>query len=272
MLLFGTAVSVLVVGLVAGSLARLLLRHRAPLSWSDFMVAGIAGSAVAGVVTEPLLGDPHPPDWRVLLASLGGTLIVIGVASPIRGRRTANTMAAARPTVQQLIAARESASVEFKSSARWNYRTSKRDDEIELVIAKTVAAFLNSEGGTLLIGVNDDGEVLGLEPDYQLMQRPDRDHYELWLRDLLGRCLGQSNTTRVSVSFAEVRDREVCRLDISPAPAPVFVNVPKGPRTADFYVRAGNSTRRLLTDEVLDYQSHRWRQRRRPRRLGTITD
>ena len=78
MLLFGTAVSVLVVGLVAGSLARLLLRHRTLLTWSEFMVAGIAGSALAGLVTEPVVSDPHPADWRVLLASLGYSGVFMG--------------------------------------------------------------------------------------------------------------------------------------------------------------------------------------------------
>ncbi|HSS09847.1 MAG TPA: ATP-binding protein [Acidimicrobiales bacterium] len=259
MLLLGTAATVLVIGFVAGSLARLLLRHWAPLRWSEFMVAAIVGSAVGGAITEPFLADPHPLDWRVMLASLGGTLVVASIAGPIlRRRSTRDAARRASPSVEQMIAAGESGSVEFKSSARWNYRTSKRDEDIELVIAKTVAGFLNSEGGTLLIGVNDDGKVLGLDPDYQLMQRPDRDRYELWLRDLLARCLGQRNATLVSVSFEYVGGRDICRLDVAPAPAPVFVDIPKGPRTADFYVRAGNSTRRLLTDEVLDYQSHRW--------------
>ena len=85
------------------------------------------------------------------------------------------------------VAARgESDTREFKSSARWNMRTQQRDDAMETVIAKTVAAFMNSGGGTLLIGVDDDGKLIGLGPDYATLKSPDADRFELWIRDLWG--------------------------------------------------------------------------------------
>jgi len=71
-------------------------------------------------------------------------------------------------------------------------------------------------------------------------------------------CLGKNAVTFVTVTFEKAGVTEVCRVEVAPAGMPIFLNEPKGPRTADFYLRLGNSTRRLLTDEVLEYQARRW--------------
>ena len=74
--------------------------------------------------------------------------------------------------IAELMSAGESNRVEFKSSARWNLHTGARDDKMELAIAKTVAGFLNSDGGTLLIGVDDDGRAIGLVHDFSTVKAP----------------------------------------------------------------------------------------------------
>lgn len=128
--------------------------------------------------------------------------------------------------------------------------------EEEVVV--TVAGFMNASGGTLLLGVDDDGDVLGLEADYALVPGRDRDGYELWLRTLLADRLGRPETADVGVGFEEVDGRDVCRVDVAPAFGPVFVRSTGGARTADFHLRVGNATRKLLTDEVLEYRERRW--------------
>ncbi|MEA1951818.1 MAG: putative DNA binding domain-containing protein, partial [Planctomycetota bacterium] len=59
----------------------------------------------------------------------------------------------------------ESEQVEFKSTLRWNLHTGKPDKRIENACLKTVAAYLNSDGGVLLVGIDDEGRAVGLEPD-----------------------------------------------------------------------------------------------------------
>ena len=161
-------------------------------------------------------------------------------------------------TAAELMAAGESSGVEFKQTARWNVHTEQRDPKIELVVAKTVAGFLNADGGTLLIGVDDDARPVGLAQDLSLMKEPDLDRYELWLMDLLERCLGKPAVANVTVSFEPVDTSDVCRIDVEPAPGPVFLDEPGGNREADMYVRMGNSTRKLLTDEAVEYVAHHW--------------
>jgi hypothetical protein len=64
-----------------------------------------------------------------------------------------------------LIATGENDKLEFKATLRWNIHAERVGKEIEHETLKTIAAFLNSEGGTLLIGVSDSGEILGLDAD-----------------------------------------------------------------------------------------------------------
>lgn len=71
-----------------------------------------------------------------------------------------------RVDVEDIVNQGETTTVEFKSTLRINLHTGEKDPRIELAVLKTIAAFLNSSGGTLLIGVNDDGEPLGVEADH----------------------------------------------------------------------------------------------------------
>ncbi len=61
--------------------------------------------------------------------------------------------------------------LEFKSSFRWDLRQNQANKGLEAVILKTIAGFMNGNGGTLLIGVADDGAIVGLKPDYTLLKK-----------------------------------------------------------------------------------------------------
>jgi ATP-dependent Lon protease len=103
----------------------------------------------------------------------------------------------------------ENARVEFKSSARWNQHTDRRDDAIELGVVKTVAGFMNARGGTLLIGVNDGGGVVGLKNDLELVEKHDLDRYENWLTTLLETTIGKPSITNVSLIFERFEGGDV---------------------------------------------------------------
>ena len=68
--------------------------------------------------------------------------------------------------IRELIAAGENQQVEFKSTLRWDLRQFKPNKALEDVIAKTIAGFMNTQGGHLIIGIDDEGSILGLEQDY----------------------------------------------------------------------------------------------------------
>ena len=159
------------------------------------------------------------------------------------------------PTVAELAAEGESETIEFKSSAFHSYKPDVPEKVVTSSIVKTVAAFLNSQGGTLAIGLADDGTVLGVEEDYKL-KGFDRDKFENALRTLLINSLGAVPATRCRTRFEEVAGRTVCLVDVQAGATPTYATVDKGKGL--FFVRAGNTTRQLETEETVDYVEQRW--------------
>jgi hypothetical protein len=165
--------------------------------------------------------------------------------------------------VRDLIAAGESAVVEFKSSARWDVKNNKAEKFIERIIVKTVAAFLNTDGGTLVIGVEDDGNVYGLAEDYKLSGAKGRDSFENWLTQTLLKDFGKDAAGQLSTAFYELKDPDpakpgsgdACVVTVKPSPKPRFI-VENGQE--QFFIRTGNATNQLKPSELLDYYKHRW--------------
>lgn len=249
--------AVLLAALVLSSVARFLLGRRARLRTSSAIVVSIFGSAigllVAGAVTDQTrLIAPLP-----IIACLIGSIAAIAAYSALAAR-----LQRPPPTsIPDLLAGGETDHVEFKSTARVNVRTGEKDPRMELVIAKTLAAFLNGDGGTLLIGVDDGGVPLGLDLDYSTLRTADADRYELWLRDLMSTMLGQNAAAGADVAVEAVPTddgtREVCRISVSASPRPVYL-VPSKNAPREFWVRIGNSTRQLAVDQAAEYVMHRW--------------
>lgn len=155
--------------------------------------------------------------------------------------------------VAELIAQDESAELEFKSSLQWDYQNNKKADYVQMATIKTIAAFLNTNGGTLVIGIADDGSVLGLENDYKLLRKRNRDGLQLQLMDLVAQHIGAGWCRYLRIAFHLSDDKEVCRVLAEPGDEPAFV----GPE-ARFFVRTGNSTRDLNPKQTLEYCRSRW--------------
>lgn len=163
-----------------------------------------------------------------------------------------------------LISQGESTELEFKSSARWDMRENKKNKAMEQAILKTVAAFLNTHhGGTLLIGVNDECQIIGLNHDYQTLQKKNRDGYELFLtNDLLLKELGKDIAPYIHITFHEIEGKDICRITLDPSPRPVYVKLKdaKSGQTKEcLFIRTGNLTSQLDTpSEILNYCQNRW--------------
>ena len=136
--------------------------------------------------------------------------------------------------------------VEFKSTLRWNLHTNKTDKKIENACLKTVAAYLNSGGGFLLVGVDDDGNPLGLDLD----QFANEDKLLLHWNGLLKQYLGVHITPRVRSTILGVAGKRVLIVQTLPAADPVFF---RRDNDEAFFVRTGNGTHALKPSEVLRY-------------------
>jgi hypothetical protein len=150
--------------------------------------------------------------------------------------------------------------VEFKSSLRWSYQAAKSDPEVERAVIKTVAGLLNSyRGGNLIIGLSDDGRVLGLQPDYSTLKtRPNRDGFEQALRNILINAFGESPCAAwVNVNFCSVDNKDLCVVKIRPATEPIYPKQ-KGIEDSTLYVRLGNTTTPLSALQAVAYARERW--------------
>jgi hypothetical protein len=157
----------------------------------------------------------------------------------------------------ELIKKGESQNLEFKGSLSTPLpspddhpdRPPVNRKDLNLEVLRTIAAFSNSEGGTLLIGVADDGTPLGLESDLKIHKN--KDHFELYLVDLIKESCNMSIVMNCKISFEFLNQKEICRVDVSPSSEEVFVNF--NDKKDIFYVRVSNSTRILTSKELLNY-------------------
>jgi predicted HTH transcriptional regulator len=170
----------------------------------------------------------------------------------------------ARPFAS-LIDGREGEQAEFKASARWDFRLGKMNKDLEDVVARTIAGFLNHRGGTLLVGVGDSGQVTGLEHDFRTLKRGDRDGFEQFVVSLVQTRLGGDVCPHVHVRFEDVEGKDVCRIVAEPSPWPVYCD---DEGVARFYLRAGNGTRELDVREALAHVTQRWPELSRRTRGG----
>lgn len=161
-------------------------------------------------------------------------------------------------SVADLVGRGEGLQLEFKSTARWNPNIPAKDPALELAVVKTVAGFMNADGGTLLIGVDDSGAAVGLADDLKLVQKQDHDGYALWLARLLIDCMGKPGALNAKISFDKVDGQDVCRVDVRRSRKQVFVNAPKSKNRDEFYVRMNNQTQQLSMEEMLEYVKSHW--------------
>lgn len=157
--------------------------------------------------------------------------------------------------VQELILAGESDSVEFKSTLRYDLRNKEINKKLEYVIAKTIAAFMNSEGGNLFIGVDDNQNMLGLADDIATLSKPNIDGFELHLLEIIKKYIGVGLISHIKISFPTVEDTQICRIKVSKSGKPVFT---QNEGKEDFFVRSGCSSQPLGREDQSAYEKSHW--------------
>ena len=148
----------------------------------------------------------------------------------------------------------ESYVLEFKSTLQWDAIRNEQNKALRQSSLKTVNAFMNSQGGTLVIGVEDDGGIYGLDRDLSLTHHS-RDRFEQLLISLIAESMGATTAPNFRVRFEEVGDKSVCVVDVERSQEPVFMKSDKGKA---FYIRIGNTSRSLDHEETLKYVEANW--------------
>ena len=156
--------------------------------------------------------------------------------------------------ITDLITLGESYVLEFKSTLQWDAVRNEQNKALRQSSLKTVDAFMNSQGGTLVIGVEDDGGIYGLDRDLSLTHHS-RDRFERLLISLIVESMGATTAPNFRVRFEVVGDKSVCVVDVERSPEPVFMKSDKGKA---FYIRMGNTSRALDHEETLKYVEANW--------------
>lgn len=163
--------------------------------------------------------------------------------------------------VLEMIMAGENSQVEFKTTLRYDMRENKVNKKLEDVVLKTLAAFSNGQGATLIMGVTDDLEIIGLENDFNTLNSATKDEFELHLRNLVNHAYGiEFATNNLKVTFPEVNETEICVVEIKQGLRPLYTEVTdkNGGKSKKFYVRSGNASQEIDITEVSQYINQRF--------------
>ena len=155
-------------------------------------------------------------------------------------------------SLENLIASGETTTTEFKSVLRLNPHTGERDQRLEHSVLKTIAGFLNGNGGTLVIGVTDDGEPLGIQAD----NFPNEDKMYLHLVNLVRERLGPSSMMYIHPHFEDFEGVRVMVVDCLRGKSPIHL---KDGSTERFFIRTGASTTELNSKQALNYVAERFK-------------
>ena len=153
-------------------------------------------------------------------------------------------------SIPDLIDIGEGQYLEFKSSLTWDYRRKRINKDLNKAVMKNLVAFMNTTGGALLMGVDDDGQILGLEIEIQTLGKPNVDGFENNFNMAFNKMIGVEYRQYISLDFSEIEKKTICRVLALPAPEPVFLR--QGAHE-EFYIRTGNSSQPLAISKAVKY-------------------
>lgn len=167
-----------------------------------------------------------------------------GKARDAKGTETKTELA--KVPISELIKQGESQTLEFKETLEYDTEEKKKNKDILHSSLKTIAGFLNTEGGTLLIGVHDSGKIEGIERDLSIMKHSNNDKFELKIRSCLKDRFKPQPIGKVNISFEKFTEGMICRVDVQTSKEIVHLD-------NEVYVRDGNTTQKLEGQSLTDW-------------------
>ena len=190
-----------------------------------------------------------------IIATLLGYIYITTHASPLK--KIIKSFIKSNPDLPQktdsteeiieLIQKGESEKIEFKETLRVNIHTNDIDKRIEYATLKAIVAMLNTQGGTLLVGVNDKGEITGIEKDR--FENPDK--FSLHLTNIIRERIGKKYLQFINLETTLVEGKYIMKVNCIKTNKPVFLKESDG--TEEFYIRVGPSSSKLIGSELVEY-------------------
>ncbi len=157
--------------------------------------------------------------------------------------------------ISDIIAKGENNEVEFKSSLRFDYIENKINKELEYTVTKTISAFLNTRGGMILIGIDDQGKALGIQADYETLKKKNADGFLVYFTQIITHYLGKEAHRYLNISIEKLQDKEICLVQISKSFEPIYVNHNEH---KEFYIRTVSSVQPMDVKDTHEYIVKHW--------------
>lgn len=157
--------------------------------------------------------------------------------------------------IDELLKEEESSWLEFKSTFQYDVNKKCKNKELRLEVISTIAAFNNTQGGYLVIGVDDDKNIFGLESDYSLFSKPTKDVFLQTLTHVIEDKISKEFAAKIDIVFFNLKSKDICRMKVNFGDDPVYV-LENGKEI--FYVRIQNITKSLFGKECGMYIRKVW--------------
>ena len=248
-------------------LSKILKRIPKRIFWKLFLVelAAVFTYFIAGILAYYAHIYRNLPVSHLLSFQAAQTIFIFGAQTVILVlifyRWSINDLRLKEPIARtisfgELLKKDEHNNLEFKSSFRWDYKENKVNKVIEKSVMKTVAAFLNSDGGHLVIGVDDKKKVVGLAKDIATLKKQDIDGFENHFNNIFHSMIGADLRQYISLTYSREGDSHCCVVRVEPSSNPAYL---KSEDNEEFYIRTGNGTTSLKLSEANRYIKDKFR-------------
>ena len=154
--------------------------------------------------------------------------------------------------ISELLKLPESDRLEYKSTFQWDVDRNCENKDLKFSALKTIVAFLNCEGGTLIVGVEDNGTIFGLDQDLSLLSNGDLDKLERTIIDWVCKHIGKNFTQKLKIRFETIDGKDVCAIDVKKSTKKAWLQK-TGAKQLEFYIRMANRSEPLDIPDVYDH-------------------
>jgi len=232
----------------------LFFRHKKSVSLSQVVSVEVYQSPLSRLINHATIILEHGNNRITKIKNISNSDEYIHIIKQMVHSATGRLLS---HDVNALLEQGEGLFVEFKETLRYDVRKGEVSKEMEKMVLKTIIAFLNADGGTLLIGVNDSAEVVGLENDYKALPKKNRDGFENHLGMLIKTMIGLPFSKYIDAKFEKINNKDICVISVKRSHKPAYLH--NGDKKEEFFVRVGNTTQPFSMSEAEEYISSHWK-------------
>lgn len=149
--------------------------------------------------------------------------------------------------IRSIIRRGESKTIEFKQTLSLDIKKNTKEAYIEKSVLKTVVAFFNTKGGTLLIGIGDNGDIFGIQEEIMKFHKNNDDKFLLHFKNLIKDKIGEKFYPFIDYNIITIDSKKVLYVECKASTLPCFYE------EKEFYIRTNPATDMLEGTKLVEY-------------------